>query len=784
MIRHPGFELEPWAIREISLDLNLLAQTESIFALANGHIGLRGNLDEGEPHGLPGTYLNGLYEVRPLPYAEAGYGYPEAGEAVLNVTNGKLVRLLVDDEPFDIRYGTLRSHERVLDLRAGVLRRTADWVSPAGTRVRVSSTRLVSLMQRAAAAIAYEVEAVDGPVRAVIQSELVANEPLPTQDADPRAAAALSEPLRSEWFASRDAAGLLAHSTTASGLLMAAGMDHTVEGPQGTETSSESLGDDARVTVATDLPRAGRVRVVKFLAYGWSRQRSLPAIRDQVRGALVEAKHTGWDGLLAGQGEYLDEFWSRGDVEIDGDTQLQVAVRFSMFHCLQAAARAEGRAIPAKGLTGSGYEGHTFWDTETFVLPVLTYTVPHAARDALSWRRVTLQQAQQRATELGLEGAAFPWRTIHGGECSSYWPAGTAEFHINADIADAVLRYYHASEDEVFAQDAGFELLVETARLWRSLGHHDAAGRFRIDGVTGPDEYSAIADNNIYTNLMAQRNLRAAAEAVERHRERARELGVGAEEAASWRDAGEAVMIPYDSELDVHCQAEAFTQHQRWDFEATGPDRYPLLLHYPYFDLYRKQVVKQADLVLALHLRGDAFTDEEKARDFDYYEALTVRDSSLSACTQAVIAAEVGHLQLAYDYFGEACLVDLEDLEHNTRDGLHMASLAGAWIAAVAGFGGMRDHDGSLSFKPRLPPQLSRLAFGLYYRGRQLRVEVHPRRATYSLPEGEPLDLRHYAEQVTVTPDSPVRLPIPPVVARDPPRQPPGREPEQRGRES
>jgi alpha,alpha-trehalose phosphorylase len=783
MIKHPCFSLEPWALRETELDLEVLAQTESVFALSNGHIGLRGNLDEGEPHGLPGTYLNAFYEVRPLPYPEGGYGFPEAGQTVVNVTNGKIMRLLVDDEPFDVRYGQLRSHERVLDLRAGVLRRTADWVSPAGGRVRVSSTRLVSFVQRAVAAIIYEVEPVEAPLRVVVQSELVTNEPLPPREDDPRAAAALSTPLRSESFIERDLAALLAHSTSASGLLMAACMDHLVDGPPGTEASVESLADEARVTVAADLALGERLRVVKLLAYGWSSQRSLPAIRDQVRAAVVEARHTGWDGLLAGQRAYLDDFWERGDVEIEGDTELQVAVRFCMFHCLQAAARAEQRAIAAKGLTGPGYDGHCFWDTETFVLPVLTYTVPDAAGDALRWRQATLDLARERATVLGLRGAAFPWRTIRGQECSGYWPAGTAAFHINADIADAVVRYQNAAEDPAFERDVGLELLTETARLWRSLGHHDAAGRFRLDGVTGPDEYSAVADNNIYTNLMAQRNLRAAAEAVERHPERARERGVDDEEAAAWRDAAEAAVVPYDEALGVHSQAEGFTQHQRWDFDGTGPDRYPLLLHFPYFDLYRKQVVKQSDLVLAMHLRGDAFSDEEKARNFGYYEALTVRDSSLSACTQAVIAAEVGHLELAYDYFGEAALIDLDDLEHNTRDGLHIASLAGAWIAAVAGFGGMRDHDGALSFTPRLPGALARLAFGLTFRGRQIRVEVDQQHVTYSLRAGEPLDLTHYSEQITVGSGKPVTRAIPPLAPRDAPSQPRGRAPARRKRQ-
>ena len=301
--------------------------------------------------------------------------------------------------------------------------------------------------------------------------------------------------------------------------------------------------------------------------------RSLPAIRDQVWAALSGARLGGWDGVIADQRAYLDEFWDRADVEVDGDMEIQQAVRFGLFHVLQAGARGEDRPIPAKGLTGPGYDGHTFWDTETFVLPLLTLNAPDAVASALRWRHSTLPAARQRASQLGLAGAAFPWRTIAGQECSGYWPAGTAAFHINADIADAVIRYLDVTGDEAFGRMEGLELLVETARLWRSLGHHDDQGRFHIDGVTGPDEYSAIADDNVYTNLMARENLAAAASAVERYPDRARELGADAEESAAWRDAAEAMFIPYDEALGVHPQAQGFTAHQVWDFAGTpaGP---------------------------------------------------------------------------------------------------------------------------------------------------------------------------------------------------------------------
>jgi len=777
VITESAYTVEPWCVRETELTLELLSQSESVFALSNGHVGLRGNLDEGEPFGVPGTYLNGVYELRPLPYAEAGYGYPESGQTVINVTNGKLLRLLVDDEPFDVRYGELRSHERALDLRAGTLTRTVEWVSPSGQAVKVTSTRLVSLTQRAVAAIDYTVEALDEPARVVVQSELVANESVPIRSGDPRVAAAIDAPLEA---ADHGAAGhrvILVHNTRASRIGVAVGMDHVVEGPDLLDVEAESFPDVGRVSVTTVLQPGQRLRIVKFVAYGWSGLRSVPALRDQVAAALLAARQTGWEGLVAEQRRYLDDFWARADVEVDGDADVQQAVRFALFHVLQAGARAEQRAIPAKGLTGPGYDGHSFWDTEVFVLPVLTYAVPHAVADALAWRLATMPLAQERAAQLGLEGAAFPWRTIAGQECSAYWPAGTAGFHVNAGIAAAAIRYVEATGDLDFERTTGLELLVGTARLWRSLGHHDHRGRFRIDGITGPDEYSAVADNNVYTNLMAQQNLVAAADVAARYPDRARELGVDDEETASWRDAAAAMIVPYDAALGVHPQAEGFTDHQAWDFEATPSDHYPLLLHYPYFELYRKQVVKQADLVLALHLRGDAFTPAEKARDFDYYERLTVRDSSLSACTQAVMAAEVGHLGLAFDYLRETALIDLRDLGKNTRDGLHLAALAGTWSAVVCGFGGLRDHGGRLCFAPRLPEQLGRIAFRLTVRGRRLQVSITPRLATYSLLEGEPLALAHHGEELTVSLGRPVERAVPPLVSRPRPLQPLGREP-------
>ena len=459
-------------MRETELDLDRLAQSESVFALANGHIGWRANLDEGEPNGLPGSYLGGFYETRPLPYAEAGYGYPEDGQTVVNVTNGKIIRLLVEDEPFDIRYGGLRSHERVLDLRAGLLRRSVEWESPTGQTVRVSSTRLVSFTQRAVAAILYEVEPLSEELPVVVQSELVANEVLPSSAGDPRAAAALAQPLVSEFFMCRGERALLVHSTRESGLRMAAAMDHVIEGPEGTSDEVEVFDDLARLTITADLAPGRPLRIVKFLAYGWSAERSMPADAGSGLSRPRRARPNG-----AGTG------WSRSSVRTSttsGTVRTSSSKGTPSFSRRSASpsvtssrpgARGEQRAIAAKGLTGPGYDGHTFWDTESY-----RAAGAHLHRPARRRRRVCAG-ATGRSTWpasarklLGLRGAAFPWRTIAGRSARVTGRPAPAAFHINADIADAVIRYRAATDDEAFEREVGLELLVETARLWRSLG--------------------------------------------------------------------------------------------------------------------------------------------------------------------------------------------------------------------------------------------------------------------------------------------------------------------------
>jgi alpha,alpha-trehalose phosphorylase len=774
-----AFESDPWVIKETVLDLDYLAQSESIFALSNGHLGIRGTLDEGEPCALSGTYLNGFYESYPIIYPERAFGFPEAGQTVISVADGTLIRLLIEDEPLDVHRGRLKDHERTLDMRAGILDRRLTWESIGRREVRVTSRRLVSFRHRSVAAISYEIEALDAAMHIALQSNIAANQSdeRATGD-DPRGPKELGRVLEGRLHAQSGLRVVLVHQTKSSRLAVAAGMDHTVEHSEDTEALVEADDDLGRLTLSLTLTPGRPVRITKFLSYHWSSQQSAEWLRDQVDGSLETAVRAGFSGLEAAQREYLDGFWSRADIEIEGDVALQQAIRFGLFQTLQASARAEERAIAAKGLTGAGYDGHAFWDTESLVLPVLTYTMPALARDALIWRHSTRDLARERGRQMGLRGTAFPWRTIHGEECSGYWPAGLAGFHVNAAIADAVRRYVLATGDAEFERRYGLELLVETARLWRSLGHWRQDGRFGIDGVTGPDEYSAVVDNNVYTNLMAQANLRAAAGAAERHEAAARALHVTDEELASWREAADGMFVPYDEELGVHPQDQDFLSHEIWDFETTPPETYPLLLSYTYFDLYRKQVVKQADLVLALHRRSSSFSPEEKRRDFDYYEGVTVRDSSLSAATQAIVAAEVGHLDLALDYLAVAAFTDLHDLYANIGNGLHIASLSGSALAVIAGLGGLRDDGEEISFSPRLPAALRRVAFHVTLGGTVMRVELTPATVTYAAgADGKSVRFVHDGEVVDLEPGVPVTLAMPVVEQSPPPRQPAHRAP-------
>jgi alpha,alpha-trehalose phosphorylase len=784
------FPPEPWALGTVRFDPQLAREyagaAETMFALSNGYLGIRGTQDEGRPAREPGVLLNGFYELRPITYGEHAYGFPRVGQSILNCPDGTAVKLFVDGEPFLPSEAEVLFYRRTLDLASGGLIREVAWLTPSGRRMRLRTLRLVSFDQRHLAAIRYELVPEEADAEIVISSEMLHREPLPGDGSDPRLAVGFAgRVLRPAGTRHQGTRAILSYTTRSSGLVLGCGMDHRLEAdcPVAQEGTCED--DFAAIVFKLRAERGKPIRLWKYLAYHYDGGSGAPEVRSQVAWTLDRAILSGFDSVLSRQERLVGSFWARADVEVEGaEPRLQQVIRWNLFQLLQATERAEGHGIGARGLTGQSYEGHYFWDSEIYVLPFLIYTNPRVARNVLKFRHDTLDRARARARELGHRGATFPWRTINGDEASAYYAAGTAQYHINADIAYALRKYVEVSGDEDFLRRYGAEILVETARFWWDLGFFSErrGGHFCICGVTGPDEYTAVVDNNYFTNLMARENLRYAADTVEAlardcpeaftELKRRTDLQVG--EPALWRGAAERMYLPWDERLRIHPQDDSFLDLERWDFANTPEDKYPLLLHYHPLNLYRRQVIKQADTVLAMFLLGEQFRLDAKKRNFDYYDPLTTHDSSLSVCIQSIVANEIGYARKALDYFRFAATMDISDVGGNMMHGAHVASIGGTWLALVYGFAGLRDHSGSISFRPRLPAEWSALRFPLTIRGRRLHVEIRHDVTAYHLVEGDELSLLHDGEVVRLTAVAPtVTRPTPPPVPEPAPEFPP-----------
>jgi len=767
MMDRDRFPVDPWRLVEVSFGASDSGVTETLFALGNGYLGLRGNHPEGRQSHEDGTFINGFHEVFPIRHAEQAYGFAEVGQTIINAPDAKIMRVYVDDEPLAFDVADIREYERAIDMRTGILTRHVRWMTPSGKDVVIDFDRMVSFEEKHLAIMRVTVTVLNSDAPVTVSCQLVNRQdgedvyggaapgtaPAGGKAFDPRKAEKIDDRvLLPQEYWQDGGRTALSYRVAQSGMTISLVADHLIETEN--EYSARTLVEpDIAKNVFRVQAKAGvPTTITKLVSYHTSRGVPARELVDRGRRTLDRVEAEGVQTQYDRQAAWMAAFWERSDVVIAGRDELQQAARWCLFQLAQAAARADGQGVPAKGLTGSGYSGHYFWDTEIYVLPFLIYTTPQWARNALRMRYLMLPAARKRAGQLNEAGALFPWRTINGEEASAYYAAGTAQYHINADVSFALGKYVRATGDDEFLYREGADIAVETARLWSTLGfwrfNEDGAPEvFHIHGVTGPDEYTTVVNDNLFTNVMARYNLRFAARVVREMAETAPEqylhmvdrLNLDEAEPDGWEAAAEAMHIPYADGLGIHPQDAVFLEREVWDLDSTPRDQHPLLLHFHPLVIYRYQVLKQADVVLALFLQGNHFTDEEKLADFEYYDPLTTGDSTLSAVVQAILAAEVGYQDLALEYFAQSIFVDLGDLHHNAADGVHVASAGGVWTALVAGFGGMRDHWGELSFDPRLPADWPSLSFPLHWHGTRLQVTITADEMTFVAGEGDPV---------------------------------------------
>jgi len=760
------FPNDPWKLVETSHAPGHTGTLETLFALGNGHLGIRGSHWAAADAELPGSFINGFHEIWDIKHAENAFGFARTGQRILYIPDANNFTVIVDGETLSLAESTVLDYRRSTDFATGVYECRIVWQCRSGATVTTVERRAVGFESRGSLGISLELSA-DRAVSADVTSSVINRQDQPVDDHsahDPRRAGRHAGrvllPLKLD---GGDGSLRLSWEAAESKQRVGVAVDHwTSAGHQPFDTLVDQ--DDSSVRYVLAVGADEPFRLEKSVSYAVARGAlaAVPGAADAQAGLdPAEAAEAGLKPVrevFAESEAHYRDYWSTADIQVGGQPELQQAIRWNLFQLAQATARAGVAGIPAKGVSGSGYEGHYFWDQEVYLLPYLTYTNPDGARQVLEFRHEMLPDAKIRAKELSVDGALFPWRTINGLEASAYYAAGTAQFHIAAAIAFAANRYVWASGDSEFRGGMGADLLIETARMWVSLGFFGKDGLFHIHGVTGPDEYTAVVNDNLYTNVMARFNLRAAA-ALD-HPE------IDDAERQLWEAAAARIQLPFDERFQVYSQDNDFMTLEPWDW-TTPRSKYPLLLNFHPLVIYRHQVLKQADTVLAMFLQWQEFTAEEKRRAFDFYDPITTGDSTLSACVQGIMAAEVGYRKAALEHFTNAVFIDLDDSHGNTIDGVHIASTGGVWSSLVCGFAGLRDQGAVPYFDPRLPEEWDSLSFHLKLQGRLLLVELDPAAITLSVLDGELLDVDVRGEVWSVGAD-PVRVALDPVEVPEP----------------
>ena len=725
-----------YEVNDLNLNNDELMLNETLFHNANGYLGVRGCYEEGYPRDyktIRGTYINGFYDYVDMPQAEKLYGLCEKKQTMINVADTQGISFSADGEKLGMFEGEVISSVRSLDMKEGVTLRKVRLRTGKGHEFEVNVKRMASFDMPNLFLIEYRVKSLGYEGELTFESLHIGDTKNFFDPSDPRVAGESHEHLVPEQALNKDNVTYLCTRTVSSNLYVCSAVSEKVRYEGGAGSDHELDVSVSRENhryikkIKTSINAGEEVVLTKYTILTDSLRSDSPV--DEARRLMEIARNTETELLYKKQKDFLKDYWDKCSLKIEGDDELDIALRYNTYQLLQSAGRDEHSNIAAKGLSGEGYEGHYFWDTEMYMQPFFTMTNPEISKDLISYRYATLPAARENARLLGHKsGALYPWRTIEGSECSGYFPSGTAQYHIDADIAYSVVAYYLATGDFDFIAAKGAEIVFETARLWLDVGNYDK-DRFVINCVTGPDEYTCLVNNNYFTNVSAKFNLEWAVKFYDLLTEKRdlntiAKIGLTGSEVEEFKRAAECMYLPYDEKRGINPQDDSFLSKKEWDFPATPPTDYPLLLHYHPLYIYRYQVCKQADTVLAHFIYEDAQSLETIEKSFAYYEMVTTHDSSLSTCIYSIMASKLGMVEKAYKYFGDSAKLDLFNLHHNTKDGIHTANMGGNYMAVVYGFGGLRIKDDGLHLAPVIPRQWSAYSFKLNYRGSRLMVSV------------------------------------------------------------
>jgi kojibiose phosphorylase len=722
-----------WHVVERGWDRDRQAVFETLFTLGNGYLASRGVLEELPAGSAPGTYFAGLYDKTGAQVTE-----------LINAPNPISLRIAIGGEKLDVAAMDVLHHERILDMRNGLLVRRTRYATAAKRRLDYQSLRFFSRHQKHLAVMQVAVTPLDQAAHLTIESSVdgsVTNRGLVTEGE--------KRHFHIANFLKKGSINYICNKTLEKEILVAYASQLTtaIQKRRGGRAVS-------RRRLELQVAKGDTLFLTKYFAFFTSRDVPPSRIKSRTIGALERGVKKGVGRLLKEHCRAWGKTWKAADIEIDGDHDAERALRFNMYHLLVAANGADPRvSVGAKGLSGEGYRGHVFWDTEIFVLPFFIYTKPRTARSLLLYRFHGLDAARAKARENGFRGAMFPWESADTGEdVTPTWHKDFdghvikittmhREHHITADVAYGVHHYYRATDDVEFMLDCGLEMLLESARFWASrVTHNKRLRRYEIHHVIGPDEFHEDVNNNAFTNAMARWNLQVARTAYHSLRRKqparvarvARQVAIERGELESWRQIADKMWIPSSTDGGILESFEGYFSRKKLPRPALNGHYLP---HFPkrlpLSKIGTTQFIKQADVLMLLHLLPELCDDEVKRRNFHYYEPRTLHKSSLSPAIHAALAAELGKEELAYRYFQTAVYTDLKDTYGNTRDGVHAAAMGGSWQVAILGFGGVRIQGGLLTFNPHLPPDWREMRFSVVWRG--LRVEVSVDKRTVQL---------------------------------------------------